>query len=345
MIKGRKMSVNESIIKNKVSDRKTNFKNGLGEKEYSNLLRKQSRRRRSTSFEDSEVQVVTCPSCGSTEFFMDTIRSEKSCKKCGLVVEENIIDSTFRGTARDKDGNFHGQNGAPKNMAIHDGGLSTTFDVNKGHFNDKARWYRLRRLNNQARVSDPQSRNLARAFTELGVIVSNLSLSKDVRYESVNIYRNALDEDLIRGRSISKILVATVYIACRLCKVPRTLDEVEKATGINQKTISKNYRFLARKLGIKLTPISPNDYIPRFASRLGLSSQVEVRSIEIINDAKDLGLTSGKDPASVAAATLYGTSMLFGERKTQTEIAKTLGVTEVTIRNRFKELNSKLDFV
>ena len=344
MIKGRKMSVNESIIKNKVSDRRTNFKNELGEKEYSNLLRKQTRRRRS-SFEDSEVQVVTCPVCGSTEFFLDTVRSEKSCKKCGLVVEENIIDSTFRGTARDKDGNFHGQNGAPKNMAIHDGGLSTTFDVNRGHLNDKARWYRLRRLNNQARVSDPQSRNLSRAFTELGVSSSNLSLSKDVRYESVNIYRNALDEDLIRGRSISKILVATVYIACRLCRVPRTLDEVEKATGINQKTISKNYRFLARELGIKLTPISPNDYIPRFASRLGLSSQVEVKSIEIINDAKDLGLTSGKDPASVAAATLYGTSMLLGERKTQTEIAKTLGVTEVTIRNRFKELNSKLDFI
>ena len=340
MIKGREMSINESIIKNKASGSRTNFKNELGEKEYSNLIMKQSRRRRSSSFEDSEVQAVTCPVCGSTEFFMDTVRSEKSCKKCGLVVEENIIDSTFRGTARDKDGNFHGQNGAPKNMAIHDGGLSTTFDVNKGHLNDKTRWYRLRRLNNQARVSDSQSRNLARAFTELGVIVSNLSLSKDVRYESVNIYRNALDEDLIRGRSISKLLVATVYIACRLCKVPRTLDEVEKATGINQKTISKNYRFLARKLGIKLTPISP-----RCASRLGVSSQVEVRSIEIINDAKDLGLTSGKDPASVAAATLYGTSMLFGERKTQTEIAKTLGVTEVTIRNRFKELNTKLDFV
>ena len=98
-------------------------------------------------------------------------------------------------------------------------------------------------------------------------------------------------------------------------------------------------------MGIKLSPISPNDYIPRFASRLGLSSKVEVKSIEIINQAKDLGLTSGKDPASVAAATLYGTSMLFGERKTQTEIAKTLGVTEVTIRNRFKELNDELNFV
>ena len=339
------MSVKESIIKNSVSGSKTYFKNEIGEKEYSSILRNQSRRRRASRLESNEVQVVTCPVCGSSEFFIDNIRSEKSCKKCGLVLEENIIDSTFRGTARDKEGNFKGQNGAPNDITIHDGGLSTTFDINKGNIKDYAKWKRLKRLHNQSRVGDTRDRNLSRAFTELGLVISKLALSSSVKRESASIYRKALDKDLIRGRSINKLLVATVYISCRLCKVPRTLDEIEKGTGINQKTISKNYRFLARELGIKLTPISPNDYIPRFASRLGLSSQVEVKSIEIINQAKDLGLTSGKDPASVAAATLYGTSMLFGERKTQTEIAKTLGVTEVTIRNRFKELNSKLDFV
>lgn len=339
------MSVKESIIKNSVSGSKTIFKNEIGEKEYSSILRNQSRRRRFSHLESNEVQVVTCPVCGSSEFFIDNIRSEKSCKKCGLVLEENIIDSTFRGTARDKEGNFKGQNGAPNDITIHDGGLSTTFDINKGNIKDYAKWKRLKRLHNQSRVGGTRDRNLSRAFTELGLVISKLALSSSVKRESASIYRKALDKDLIRGRSISKLLVATVYISCRLCKVPRTLDEIEKGTGINQKTISKNYRFLARELGIKLSPISPNDYIPRFASRLGLSSQVEVKSIEIINQAKDLGLTSGKDPASVAAATLYGTSMLFGERKTQTEIAKTLGVTEVTIRNRFKELNNVLDFV
>ena len=338
------MNANESIIKNKASGSRTYFKNEIGEKEYSAILKKQSRRRRTPRFERNEVQVATCPFCGSTEFFIDQTRFEKSCKKCGLVLEENMVDSTFRGTARDKDGNFHGQNGAPKDITIHDGGISTTFDINKGYIKDYATWKRLRRLQNQSRLSGPRDRNLSRAFSKLGLVVSNLSLSNSVKRESAAIYRKALDMDLVRGRSIDKLLVATVYISCRLCKVPRTLDEMEKATGIDQKTIGKNYRFLARELGIKLTPISPNDYIPRFASRLGLSSQVEVRSIEIINQAKDIGLTSGKDPASVAAATLYGTSMLFGERRTQSEIARTLGVTEVTIRNRFKELSSELDF-
>ena len=154
-----------------------------------------------------------------------------------------------------------------------------------------------------------------------------------------------MDKDLIRGRSISKLMVATVYIACKSCRVPRTLDEMAEVTDVDKKTIGTNYRFLVRELGLKLPIVSPSDYIPRFASKLNLSSEVEVKSIELVNEAQELGLTSGKDPASFAAAGLYASSMILGERRTQTEIARALGVTEVTIRNRFKELNNALDLV
>ena len=182
------MSVKESIIKNSVSGSKTIFKNEIGEKEYSSILRNQSRRRRFSRLESNEVQVVTCPVCGSSEFFIDNIRSEKSCKKCGLVLEENIIDSTFRGTARDKEGNFKGQNGAPNDITIHDGGLSTTFDINKGNIKDYAKWKRLKRLHNQSRVGGTRDRNLSRAFTELGLVISKLALSSSVKRESASIY-------------------------------------------------------------------------------------------------------------------------------------------------------------
>ena len=336
------MSENENIIKNSVLGRKTYFKNEIDGDEYSALLKRRSRRRGKSQV-DAEVKVLECPNCGSTEFFMDDVRFEKSCAACGLVLEENMIDTSIRGTARDKEGNSYGQNGAPKDIAIHDGGLSTTFDVNRGYLKDKGRWIRIRKMNNQARVGDPRSRNLSRAFTKLSLIVSQLSLSKNVKRESASIYRKALDEDLIRGRSIEKLMVATIYIACRQCDVPRTLDEISEGTGIDKKTIGKNYRFLSRELGINLPVVSPNAFVPRFASKLGLSSEVEVKSIEIINQAKELGITSGKDPASITAASLYWACLLLGERRTQTEIAKKLGVTEVTIRNRFKELNAELD--
>jgi transcription initiation factor TFIIB len=339
------MSVSENIRKKSVLDSEKILKNEIEGKEYSTILRKRSRRRRSPGLEENETDSLVCPNCGSSEVLIDFTRSEKSCRTCGLVLEENIIDSTIRGTARDKEGNSYGQNGAPKDITLHDGGLSTNFKVNNAKVKDRSKWYHLWTINNQTRVRGSYERNLSRAFTELSLIVSNLSLSKNVKLESASVYRKAVEKGLVRGRSISKLIVATVYIGCKLCKVPRTLDEIAEVTGMDKKTIARNYRFLSRELGLKLPIVSPNDYVPRFASKLGVSPEVEVKSIEIINQAKDLGLTSGKDPASITAASLYWASMLVGERVTQTEIARKLGVTEVTIRNRFKELDSALNIV
>ena len=160
------MSANNQIIKGNVIGSKTNFKNEIDGKEYSDLLNRRSRRRR-TPHANAEVKVLACPYCGGTEFIIDNIRSEKACKACGVVVEENLVDSTIRGTARDKEGNSYGQNGAPKDITIHDGGLATTFDVNKGYLKDKGRWIRIRRMHNQTRVGGTRERNLSRALTEL----------------------------------------------------------------------------------------------------------------------------------------------------------------------------------
>ena len=314
------MSTSENIIKKSVLRRRTNFKNNDEEKE------------------------LACPQCGSSQVIIDYNRSEKICKGCGLVLEENIIDFTPRGTARDKEGKSLSQNGAPASITLHDKGMQTKFFV-EGNLKNPNIWRKLWNLNNQSRVRGPRERNLSRAFAELGLLISNLSLPKSVKEESASIYRKALAKDLIRGRSINKLMVATVYIACRTCKVPRTLDEISEVTEFDKKTIGTNYRFLVRELGLKLAPISPIDYIPRFASKLNLSSEVEVKSIELVTEAKELGLTSGKDPASFAAAGIYGATILLGERRTQTEIAKKLGVTEVTIRNRLKELNAELNFL
>lgn len=339
------MYSNETIIKKNVSGSRTNFKNKLDGDDYSTLLKNKSRRRRSHRHDEHETEVSICPSCGSTEFLFDFNRREKACISCGLVVEENIIDFSIRGTARDKEGNSLSQNGAPNDITIHDGGLSTGFDAREGNSKNKAQWFILNKIQKQSRVWGSHERNLSRAFGQLALIISNLSLSRTVKTESASIYRKAVTNDLVRGRSIEKIMVATVYIACRQCKVPRTLDEIAEVTGVDKKTIGKNYRFLTRELGIKLPLISPNDYVPRFASKLNLPPEVEVKSIEINNLAKERGLTSGKDPASITAASLYAASLMLGERRTQTEIARKLGVTEVTIRNRLKELDDSLNLL
>jgi transcription initiation factor TFIIB len=92
-----------------------------------------------------------------------------------------------------------------------------------------------------------------------------------------------------------------------------------------------------------LLPTSPEDYISRFCSELKLSGDVRAKTVKILQDAAHGELTSGRGPTGMAAASLYIASVLCGERRTQREIADVAGVTEVTIRNRYKELAQKLN--
>ncbi len=240
--------------------------------------------------------------------------------------------------------------GAPLTYTIHDKGLSTMIDWrNKDIYGrdiparNRAQWYRLRKWQRKIRISGATERNLAFALSELDRNSSSLCLPRSVRESASVVYRNAVDSKLIRGRSIETIVAASLYVACRQCSVPRTLDEIAEVSRVTKREVGRTYRFLARELGINLPPTSPVDYIPRFASELGLSGEVQSKAIEIIEKAMDNGLTSGRGPTGVAAAALYISSVLLGERRTQHDVAKISGVTEVTIRNRYKELTELLD--
>jgi transcription initiation factor TFIIB len=170
-----------------------------------------------------------------------------------------------------------------------------------------------------------------------------LGVPRSVREDAALIYRKAAKENIVRGRSIIGMVAASLYTACRRAGIPRTLDEMSEVSQVTQKQIGKNYRFLARKLNIKLKPTSPADYVPRFASNLGLSGNVQAKAIEIVNSSSEHGLIVGREPTGIAAATLYIASIVLGEKRTQKEIAEIAGVTEVTIRNRYKELTNNLD--
>ena len=291
-----------------------------------------------------------CPECGS-KLTTDTSRAEISCTRCGLVIDENLIDMgpewrAFDHEQRDK----RTRVGAPMTNTIHDRGLSTDIDWrNKDGqgrnipIKNRAQMYRLRRWQRKIRVSGAGERNLAFALSEIDRNSSNLGLPRSVREDASSIYRKAAGHGLIRGRSIESVVAASVYAACRRCDVPRTLEEVACTSKVTKKEVGRTYRFLARKLKIKLAPTSPVDYVPRFASKIGLSTEAQSKAIEIIEKSEEWGLTSGKGPTGVAAAALYVSSVLLCERKTQKEVAEVAGVTEVTIRNRFRELSDKLD--
>ena len=296
-------------------------------------------------------ETVKCPECGSTHLSRDFSRAELVCEDCGLVIDEDLIDHGPEWRAFDSDQREkRARTGAPMTYTIHDKGLSTIIDwKNRDSYGksiptrNRAQLYRLRKWQRRVRISDATERNLAIALSGLDRLASSMSLPRTVRETAAMIFRKAALKKLVRGRSIEGVTAASLYAACRQCNVPRTLDEISNTARISRKEIGRTYRYISRELELKLMPTSPQDYISRFCSVLKLSADVKAKTLEILHEAANRELTSGRGPTGIAAASLYIASVLCGERRTQREVADVAGVTEVTIRNRYKELAEKLD--
>ena len=286
-------------------------------------------------------EIEVCPECGSHHLVRDYERGELLCEDCGLVLDDQFIDQGPEWRAFDvEQGEKRARTGAPMTYTIHDKGLSTEISwKNKDSYGksiptrNRAQLYRLRKW---------QRRILAFALSELDRMASAMGLPRNVRETAAMIYRKAVNKNLIRGRSIEGVVAASLYAACRQCGVPRTLDEVASSSRVGRKEIGRTYRFMTRELKLKLMPTKPQDYVQRFCSELKLSGEVQTKAAEILKDASDKELTSGRGPTGVAAAAIYISSILCNERRTQREVADVAGVTEVTIRNRYKELTEKL---
>jgi transcription initiation factor TFIIB len=295
--------------------------------------------------------IKKCPECGSMYVSRDYSRAELVCEDCGLVIAEELIDHGPEWRAFDSGQHERrARTGAPIKYTLHDKGLSTAISwKNRDAYGksiptkNRAQLYRLRKWQRRIRISDVTERNLASALSELNRMASDMELPRTVRETAAMIYRKAALKNLVRGRGFEGISASALYAACRQCNVPRTLDEIAASSHVSRREIGRNYRFIARELGLKLMPTSPKDYVFRFCSKLKLSSDVKAKSIEILKKAAEEELTSGHDPTGVAAASIYIASILCGDRRTQREVADVAGVTEVTIRNRYKELANKLE--
>lgn len=290
--------------------------------------------------------VKKCPECGGINLFWNRDRGEIVCKDCGLVIEDKMVDFSQEWREFDSDGDqSKRRSGAPMTYTQYDQGLGTEVgqkgDLFRFGTRERNKFFRLRKW--QYRISTAIERNLKLALAELKRVSSYLKLPKSVEEEAARIYTLAVQRGLVRGRSMESVVAGALYAACRRHDVPRTLDELSEASSIEKKEIGRTYRFVTRELGITILPSNPADYIARFASALKLSAETQSKSIEILEKAQKAELTSGRGPTGIAAAALYVSALIHGEKRTQREVADVAGVTEVTIRNRYKELLDELD--
>jgi transcription initiation factor TFIIB len=276
--------------------------------------------------------------------------AEIVCETCGYVIAEKLVDSRPEWRAFDEEQKAKRTRvGAPLTFTIHDKGLSTVIDWRDKRPSGKSLTpaerldlYKLRKWQRRVRVSDATERNLAVALSELSKLSSGLNLPKNILETASVIYRRAIKKKLIRGRSIHNVTAAAIYMSCRQCGVARTLDEIAASSSLNKKDIGRSYRFMVRELETFVPPSTSMHYAARFSNKLGISGKAEAIALRILNIAKGMKLTSGRGPTGIAAASTYVATVLTNERRTQREIAEVANVTEVTIRNRYKELLERL---
>lgn len=290
--------------------------------------------------------IKKCPECGSVNLYRNKDKGEIICRNCGLVIDSKNISlgKEWRDFEEDDDSEMK-RSGAPTSYTKYDMGMGTSIGSESDTYSlDKKQRYKLQRLKRwQKRLSTVMEKNLKIALGELRRLSSYLNLPTSIDEEAGKIYTEAVQKNLVRGRSIESVVAGVIYAACRRQNIPRTLDEISEASGIEKKEIGRSYRYITRELKIKILPSNPVDYISRFASVLGYSAETQSRGIEILSQALSLELTSGRGPIGIAAAALYIAGLLQGERRTQRDISEVSGVTEVTIRNRYKEIILKLE--
>tara|TARA_Y100000034_G_C6874281_1_gene399564 strand:- start:20 stop:994 length:975 start_codon:yes stop_codon:yes gene_type:complete len=289
--------------------------------------------------------ISACPECKSLDISVDHKRGEVTCKSCGLILDDNIIDAGQEWREFSGEGQSQRRAGAPSSFAKHDMGtgteVGTSSEVYGLSVQNRRKYLRLRKWHNRSSTS--LERNLKYALADLKRISSLLNIPPAIEEEAARIYRRAVEKGLVRGRSMECVVVGAIYIASRLFNLPRSLNEVCQLTNNNKRDVGKTYRFIARELGIRMLPSGAGDYIPKFANKLGFSAETQTQAQEILEIANKSELTSGRGPTGLAAAALYVASLITGEKRTQREIADVVGVTEVTIRNRYKEMIEKLN--
>jgi transcription initiation factor TFIIB len=302
-------------------------------------------RERDEEKETEQSEGLTCPECGG-QLATDEERGETVCSDCGLVVEEDSIDRGPEWRAFDsKEKDEKSRVGAPTTNMMHDKGLSTNIGwQDKDAYGktlssrQREKMQRLRTWNERFRTRDSKERNLKQALGEIDRMASALGLPENVRETASVIYRRALDEDLLPGRSIEGVATAALYAAARQAGTPRSLDEISAVSRVEKDEIARTYRYVVRELSLEIQPADPESYVPRFASDLGLSDEAERRARDLLKTAKEQGVHSGKSPVGLAAAAVYAASLLTNEKVTQSEVSEVANISEVTIRNRYHEL-------
>jgi transcription initiation factor TFIIB len=279
----------------------------------------------------------------------DPESAEIICSACGAVMLERIQEDRPEWRAFNlEETNDKSRTGTPISLARHDMGLSTIIGrINKDSSGGKidsqtlSTMKRLRTWDLRTQTSDDRSRQ--QAFSELHVLKDKLALPDAIVEKSAYIYRKAQEIGLIRGRTISATIGSAVYIACRELQIPKSLREIAVASNMKRRVLSRSYRILTSELDIKIPIIDPIKCIVKVGNKASLNEKTKRQAIDVMNKITKSEISAGKNPMGLAATVLYIACLRTGVNIRQADIAYAAGISEVTLRNRIKDLKERFN--
>ena len=292
-----------------------------------------------------------CSLCRSESVITDPQSAELVCSQCGMVISDKIQETKQESQSVHNYERLMGVGGIgmPTSIAKPDMGLSTvisraSIDANGNEIERSmlTKVHRLRTWDYRIKIHSSLDKNLSVAFSELHLIKDKLGLPDSVAEKAAYIYRKAQERSFSRGRSISAIITAAVYIACREAGIPKTLKEVAQANNLSPKTTAKAYRLIVSELNMKTPTLDLIKCIAKISNKADLNEKTKREAIAVMNDVVKKEISAGKNPMGLAATVLYISCTKTGEHKFKKEIAQAAGITEVTIRNGFKNILNKL---
>ena len=282
-------------------------------------------------------------------FVTDSVRGEILCAGCGAVLADKVEDYVLEQRSFTVDDyNAGTRTGLGSALSIHDKGLSTVIgntdrDASGNSISTymKYTFNRLRTWDSRSK-SNSAERNLRSAFVIMGAIRSKIDVSDAVVERAAYLYRKALTKNIIRGRTISGMILSALYVACRESGVPRTLQDISSAGNISFKNLSRHYRVFVKALELQVDSLNPSEFVSKIGTSVGLSEKAQRDALDIIEVAKKNGIADGKNPVSLAATALFMSAIMNGEKATQDKIANVSGISSVTIRNIAKVFRKKM---
>jgi transcription initiation factor TFIIB len=298
-----------------------------------------------------------CSVCGFDQIVSIPDSGEIVCEHCGAVIYDKTEEKgperrTFVTSTAGREGDYESRTGMPFSLARSDMGLSTIIGrTNKDGRGSKinspmlSAIERLRTWDSRTQVYTSKDKNLTQAFAQLDTLKDKLWLPSAVIEKTAYIYRKAQENRLVLGRSISTVLVAAIYTACREMGIPRTLSDIATKSNVKRKSVAKCYRQLLLGLDLKIPQVDPIKCITRIANKAEISEKTKNQAINLMNTVIEVEISAGKDPMGLAATVIYASCAKTGEIKTQKELANAADITDVTLRTRLKDLKHHLDLL